>query len=226
MLPQTSDTDSDWCPFLVTQISRSRLTGIKWSVSLALFSSCVFLHRKPQTIIEVDANNVEPLVVDEIQIFAGQRYSFVLNANQPVGNYWIRAQPNVGTTGFDGGINSAILRYAGAPIADPTTASSPSNPMLETNLHALTHPAAPGRPTPDGADVSLVLRFEFDIRDLKFKVNGAPFIPPIVPVLLQILTGTRTAQELMPPGSVYVLPPNKVIEISMPGGSTGSPVSF
>ena len=56
------------------------------------------------------------LAVDSIQIFAGklsflgrnhfrscetlgQRYSFVLHANQPVNNYWIRANPNLGTTG-------------------------------------------------------------------------------------------------------------------------------
>lgn len=35
----------------------------------------------------VEGTNVQPLVVDQIQIFAGQRYSFVLNANQPVDNY-------------------------------------------------------------------------------------------------------------------------------------------
>ena len=31
------------------------------------------------TVIEVDAVNHEPLVVDSIQIFAGQRYSFVVS---------------------------------------------------------------------------------------------------------------------------------------------------
>ena len=39
------------------------------------------------TIIEADSVNTEPLVVDSIQIYAGQRYSFVLNANQQVDNY-------------------------------------------------------------------------------------------------------------------------------------------
>ena len=37
--------------------------------------------------IVVEGTNVQPLVVDQIQIFAAQRYSFVLNANQPVDNY-------------------------------------------------------------------------------------------------------------------------------------------
>jgi iron transport multicopper oxidase len=38
-------------------------------------------------IIEVDGIEHVPNQVDSIQIFAGQRYSFVLTANQPVGNY-------------------------------------------------------------------------------------------------------------------------------------------
>jgi len=36
----------------------------------------------------------------------------------------------------DNGVNSAILRYAGAPIADPTTHNTSSKlPLVETNLH-------------------------------------------------------------------------------------------
>jgi len=172
----------------------------------------------------VDAVNVQPLVVDSIQIFAGQRYSFILNTDQPVSNYWVRALPDVGTQGFAGGVNSAILRYWDAPAADPTTTSSLTNPMVETHLHPLSNPGAPGVPTPGAADVNLSLNITFDFTDLRFSVNGVSFIPSTVPVLLQILSGAHTAQDLLPAGSVYVLPPNKVIEISMPGGSPGSPV--
>ncbi|TFK32861.1 laccase 2 precursor [Crucibulum laeve] len=179
------------------------------------------------TIIEVDGVNVTPLVVDSIQIFAGQRYSFVLTADQDVGNYWIRANPNVGTTGFDGGINSAILRYAGANDTDPTTDQTPnSNPLLETNLHPLENPGAPGTAVSGGADVNLDLEIAFSVTDLQFSINGATFIPPTTPVLLQIMSGAQTAQDLLPAGSVYVLPPNKVVELSIPGGSIGSPHPF
>jgi len=62
------------------------------------------------TIIETDSVNTRPYPVDSLQIFAGQRYSFVLNAVQPIRSYWIRAQPSSGNTGFVGGLNSAILR--------------------------------------------------------------------------------------------------------------------
>ncbi|KAF8076630.1 laccase [Lyophyllum atratum] len=176
-------------------------------------------------IIEVDSVNVTPLTVDSIQIFAGQRYSFVLTANQAAGNYWVRAKPNAGKgVDFTGGINSAILRYSGAAVADPTTTSSLSNPMLETNLHPLTNPGAPGAHNAGGADVSINLAIAF--ANAQFTVNGAHFAPPTAPVLLQIISGARTAQDLLPAGSVYALPPNKVIEISLPGGTVGSPHTF
>ncbi|KAG6859753.1 hypothetical protein C0995_004497, partial [Termitomyces sp. Mi166 len=179
------------------------------------------------TIIEVDGQNVQPLTVDSIQIFAGQRYSFVLEANQPISNYWVRARPNIGNTTFDGGVNSAILRYKWAPIREPNTTQIPnSNPLLETNLYPLDDPAAPGVPTLGAADVSLNLAIAFDFASNKFSVNGASFVPPTVPVLLQILSGAKTAQDLLPPGSIYTLPRNKVIEVSIPGGTTGAPHPF
>ncbi|KAF8880224.1 Cupredoxin [Gymnopilus junonius] len=176
------------------------------------------------TIIEVDSVNVEPLVVDSIQIFAGQRYSFILETNQTVSNYWVRAMPNAGSVTFDGGINSAILRYFGADQVDPTTTQALSNPMVETNLHPLTNAAAPGNST--SADVSLNFAIDFNFAAFQFNINGATFIPPSVPVLLQILSGAQTAQDLLPSGSVYVIPPNAVIEISIPGGSVGNPHPF
>ncbi|KAJ7056509.1 laccase [Mycena amicta] len=183
------------------------------------------------TIIEVDGVNHKPLAVDSIQIFAAQRYSFVLRADQPISNYWIRSNPNLGNTGFAGGINSAILRYVGAPKTDPATnadATGPAltKPLIETNLHPLAPSPVPGQPFPGGADVLLNMNIALDFATLKFTVNGAPFIPPTVPVILQILSGAETAQDLLPPGSVYTLPPNKVIEISIPGGSPGAPHPF
>ncbi|KAF5374015.1 hypothetical protein D9615_009927 [Tricholomella constricta] len=197
-------------------------------VSLACDPNYIFaIDGHSMTIIKVDGVNVEPLTVDSIQILAGQRYSFVLKANQPIGNYWVRAEPNVGTTGFAGGVNSAVLRYLLAPNADPTTTQTPNvNPMLETNLHPLVNAAAPGLPGPGGADVAINLAITFDYDALLFMINGAIFVPPTVPVLLQILSGAQTAQSLLPSGSVYTLPPNKVIELTIPGGSIGSPHPF
>ena len=91
------------------------------------------------TIIEADAVSTQPLTVDSIQIFAGQRYSFVLNANQTKDNYWIRAKPSLGNVVFDDGLNSAILRYDGAEPTEPSVISVPvsTNPLVETALRPL-----------------------------------------------------------------------------------------
>ena len=176
------------------------------------------------TIIEADGELTEPLVVDQIQILAGQRYSVVLVADKPVGNYWIRSLPSISTTGgFDGGVNSAILRYVGAPVADPTTPNTKSkNPMVETNLHALTNPGAPGTPGYGNADINLNLEVTSD--GSKFYVNGVSFQPPTVPVLLQILSGARDPSQLLPNGSVIVLDANKVVELTMSSTGPGAPV--
>ncbi|KAG6916139.1 laccase, multicopper oxidase, benzenediol:oxygen oxidorectuctase [Tephrocybe rancida] len=170
------------------------------------------------TIIEADGENTAPLVVNSLDIYAGQRYSVILNANKLIGNYWIRANPNRGSPGFDGGRNSAILRYKGAPNALPTTTQPKSViPLKEVNLHPLSNPAAPGIPRPGAADVNLNLVTSVNFTTFKYEMNGAPFTPLSVPVLLQILSGTKAAQDLLPKGSVYPLPANKVIEISLPG---------
>jgi iron transport multicopper oxidase len=137
----------------------------------------------------------------------------------------MRALPNVGTQGFSGGVNSAIFRYIGAPNSDPTTNQTTSViPMNETNLHTLTNPGAPGNPVSGGADVNINLAIAFNATELLFTVNGATFQPPTVPVLLQILSGAKTASELLPTGSVYTLPRNKTVELTLPGGAAGSPV--
>ncbi|KAF8956258.1 laccase [Flammula alnicola] len=182
------------------------------------------------TVIEADGESITPVVVDTLEIFPGQRYSVVLNANQPINNYWIRSLPDSGkgnlTLTYDGGLSSAILRYTGAPVADPTTNLTQDNIIDETQLHALVDPAAPGAPTVDGADVNINLALSFDVASQLYSVNGATFEPPSVPVLLQILSGAQSAQNLLPAGSVITLPRNKSISISVPGGVFDGPHPF
>ncbi len=60
---------------------------------------------------------------------------------------------------------------------------------------------------------------------MTFSINGVSFVPPTVPVLLQILSGTQDASDLLPAGSVYGLTGGATIEISLPGGVVGGGVS-
>ncbi|KAL1663623.1 laccase [Schizophyllum commune] len=199
-------------------------------VSLSCDPSFTFaIHGHNMTIIEADGVNTQPLVVDSLEVFAGQRYSVVVHANQRIGNYWIRANPSFGTIGFAGGLNSAVLHYIGASSSEPAevdTEPVSSSPLVETALRPLENPGAPGLPQQGGADVNLNLAIDLTLDPFQFTMNGAPFIPPSLPVLLQVMSGARTAQELLPAGSVYTLPPNQTVEISIPGGSAGAPHPF
>ena len=179
------------------------------------------------TIIEVDGIEVQPVEVDSIPILVGQRYSVVVKADQPVGNYWIRSLSDLPGATFNGGQNMAILRYQGAVDADPTSDAGPYELSFdEGNLHPLINPGAPGIPEIEKADVNLQLPPGFTSQ-LMFTLGNETFVPPTIPVLLQILNGARQASQLLPAGSVYTLPPNKVIEISFPNPAVapGGPVS-
>ncbi|KAH8101261.1 laccase 1 [Cristinia sonorae] len=179
------------------------------------------------TIIEVDGVNHEAHTVDSLDIFAVQRYSFVLKANQPVGNYWIRANPNVGNSGFEGGINSAVLKYVGAPDADPPIPTETgTKPLKEQDLHPLEDPGAPGQAVVGGVDYALNLLFNFMGASGTFAVNNRTFESPSVPVMLQILSGASRPQDLLPADSIFPLPHNATIELSMPAGVLGGPHPF
>ena len=173
-----------------------------------------------QTIIEVDGQNVQPYITSVIQIFAGQRYSFVLTANQLVSNYWIHARPSIGVGTFAGGLNSAILRYTGAPKADPTSRLVPGRiQMDESQLIPLENPGAPGSPMVGAEDVySINLKIRYDFEAQQFHINDGTFTTPTVPVLLQIMNGAKKASDLLPAGSIVALPKNRVVELSMPAG--------
>ncbi|KAE9399013.1 laccase [Gymnopus androsaceus JB14] len=177
------------------------------------------------TIIETDGEYTEPLTVDSIQVFAGQRFSVVVSMTLPINNYAIRANPNEGNTGFEGGINMAILRYAGAAEEDPDwheIANDNPKPFYEQDLHALIDPAAPGEAYIEGADVSLNMILGLDPTTFLFTINGHSWVPPTVPVLLQILSGTYKAAELMPAGSIYPLPLNKSIQLTFSPGTAAA----
>ncbi|KAK1225832.1 laccase, multicopper oxidase, benzenediol:oxygen oxidorectuctase, partial [Marasmius sp. AFHP31] len=171
-------------------------------------------------VIEVDSVSHQVKRADSLKIFAGQRYSLVLKADQPVGNYWIRANPNLGPSGFVNGINSAILRYAGAPAQEPPNPTFTSSaPLNEAQLSPLQNPGAPGNPTRGGTDVAM--HFNFQFAGGRFTLNGKTFTPPTVPVLLQILSGAQTPDKLLPEGMVFPLPRDATVELSFIGGLLG-----
>ncbi|KAK7044111.1 hypothetical protein VNI00_007828 [Paramarasmius palmivorus] len=193
-------------------------------ISMSCESSHIFsIDNHNLTIIEADGQYTEPHTVTTIPLLAGQRYSFILHANQRPGNYWIRSSPDSGPIGYKDGINSAILRYTGAPRREPTSSSATlkTEILREADLHALHNPAAPGVPRPGGADHVITITMGFEL-PAHFYMNGVQWAPPVVPVLTQVLSGAKSAHELLPKGLVYTLPRNKTIEVYYFGGNAPS----
>ncbi|XP_014471746.1 PREDICTED: laccase-4-like [Dinoponera quadriceps] len=65
------------------------------------------------TIIATDGLDIEPKTVDSVTSFAGERYDFILHANQSVGTYWIQVR-GMGGCSETRVQQLAMLRYKGA----------------------------------------------------------------------------------------------------------------
>ncbi|KAF8896582.1 laccase [Infundibulicybe gibba] len=166
-------------------------------------------------VMEFDGIEHNPVPAQNVDVYAAQRVSIILNANQTVGNYWIRAPPTGGSPAanpnFNPALALAILRYKGAPVADPTTVNVAGVKLNEADMHPLIDPGITGSQPPD---VAIVLNIAQPNPPF-FDINGISYVSPSVPVLLQLLSGASKPQDLLP--SVFILPANKTIEISIPG---------
>ncbi|KAF9264305.1 laccase [Marasmius fiardii PR-910] len=169
------------------------------------------------TAIEFDGVEHDPVIAQNVDVFAAQRVSVVLEANQPVDNYWIRAPSTGGTSpDLDPKLIRAVLRYKGAPDVEPTTADTPGPKLNEADMHPIAQ-EAPGKLGSDPADVAFNLAVT-NPNPPFFDINGISFIPPTVPVLLQILSGASAPEDVLPSEQIFWIPPNKTIEVSIPGG--------
>ena len=103
-------------------------------------------------VIATDAFPVEPVEVNRIGIGSGERFDFVLTADQEVGNYWVRVSSEDPACVVPGVPNEfAILRYEGAPNEEPGESFST---ILDNGLFLNPAPLAEG----SAPDVDLLLR--------------------------------------------------------------------
>ncbi|KAJ6523501.1 Cu-oxidase-domain-containing protein [Mycena vulgaris] len=168
-------------------------------------------------VIEADGESLVPHTVNALDLLAGQRYSVVLTANQPIANYWIQA-PFVGGSparnlNQNATLSRAILRYAGAPRADPTTPMSAGpfpGSLVEADLRPLIPQAAPP------ADVNMTLDLEVIAGKAIWTVNNVSFVPPETPTLIKVLEGASTEADFNVTENTFIFPPNKTIQFTFP----------
>ncbi|KAF8524870.1 laccase [Hysterangium stoloniferum] len=178
------------------------------------------------TIIEADGVNHQPYEVSSIGISAGQRYSVVLRATQPIRNYSLVQQPLVLPFLSDNGTEAfAILRYLGAPPSNPTTPQITPSEIGVFQEYKLKPLVSPPPPTAADNKVDMVLAFQPHNGDgsvgaiggaNNWTINGIQYTPPSVPTLLQILSMGANQTGQLPP-DVHVLPPDSVITVHLVG---------
>ncbi|KAF8074135.1 laccase [Lyophyllum atratum] len=179
------------------------------------------------TIIEVDGINHVPLTVDRLMIYAGQRYSVVLNANQPVKNYWIRAPMTLQHSSDNDNLDTddvyAVLHYNGAPSAEPPTTFVASGDTLlqEHLLVPLENPGAPGGNSPPDRTIDLQFQNGVD-GQTEWTFNGIRYESPDIPTLMNIIVnGYATEADFDPSEHTYVLDRDQIIDLVIHGSAGG-----
>lgn len=105
-------------PLEVYQVQQGQQYRFRVIAAGALYPWSISIDNHNLTIIASDGFDIEPQTADSFIINAGERYDFVITADKPIANYWIRAktlESNRNTT------TEAILRYKGATETDPST---------------------------------------------------------------------------------------------------------
>ncbi|KAF7352056.1 hypothetical protein MVEN_01168100 [Mycena venus] len=181
-------------------------------------------------VIETDGIATVPLTVSSFVIHAAQRYSVILTANQTPQNYWIRTPMTLAGSSslLDKENVKGILRYAGAPIADPVTSAlvSPvalknggsANMLQEFQLATLINPGAPGGSAP--ADHVIDLNFDAAGNGI-WEINGIVYTPPDLPTLLKIMNGATVASDFNVSEHTFILTQNEVVELRIHGADHG-----
>ncbi|OIV91406.1 hypothetical protein TanjilG_02024 [Lupinus angustifolius] len=91
------------------------------------------------TIVGSDGNYVKPLKVDYITISPGQTMDVLLEANQPLGQYYMASKVYSSANGveFDNTTTTAIIQYKGNYIPSSTTLSLPSLPASDDTMASI-----------------------------------------------------------------------------------------
>ena len=124
----------------------------------------------------------------------------------------------------DASKNYAVLRYSGAPNADPTTTpgSASGIKLQEVAVVPLENPGAPGLPYNGGVDRMFNLAFTLTSGDgvstgLAWKINGKQYQSPSVPTLLKILSGATNDGDFDPTENALVIRSGETVEINITG---------
>uniref|UniRef100_A0A7G3ARV2 Putative multicopper oxidase n=1 Tax=Lutzomyia longipalpis TaxID=7200 RepID=A0A7G3ARV2_LUTLO len=113
--------ESQYIPLQVYHVAKDK--KFRFRLINAEFLNCpmeMSIDNHTMLVIASDGSEIEPIEIDSLVSYAGERFDFVVHANQKPGNYWIRVKGLMDCDQrFTSAHQVAILRYAGAPEEEP-----------------------------------------------------------------------------------------------------------
>ncbi|RHZ67408.1 hypothetical protein Glove_301g23 [Diversispora epigaea] len=165
--------DSELAKFVFKKDCKYRMRIINTS-GLSSFTFSIDDH--DMKVIEVEGAKTKPYKIKQLSLSVAQRYSVIVDANQPCSNYWMRIKFQKSyhhhKLAMD---NKAIISYEGASHEYPT--SSPCTDKVEKYLEFYLKPLVPC--VPPKCDKLLVFDVEFkkDSKGItRSYVNGSSYI--------------------------------------------------
>ncbi|CAG8629619.1 15279_t:CDS:2, partial [Acaulospora morrowiae] len=175
--------------YKVTKGKKYRFRIINTS-AMAHFTISIDNH--PLKIIEVEGTIVEPVTVEVLSVNIAQRYSVIVDANQPIENYWIRATLsncslpgqfpltiNYNETKIFQNMNiTGILKYEGAPDTLPTSQAYPANESDCTDQDPTTlkpKSLSPSVPTGNATRIPLLIEI-VGVPQLEATINNSSIV--------------------------------------------------
>ncbi|KAJ1548805.1 hypothetical protein HK405_014742 [Cladochytrium tenue] len=135
------------------------------------------------TVVSADFVAVQPYNVTTLGIALGQRYEVIFDADQDIGNYWIRAVPQTTCEGHNNPASiKAILRYDGADTSSDPSSSAYTytdecsditwslEPVLEVPFGTVNGSA--GTLITDDLPTAVAITTVGDISEVKWYLNG------------------------------------------------------
>jgi FtsP/CotA-like multicopper oxidase with cupredoxin domain len=132
------------------------------------------------TVISTDFVAVQPTTVPSIYMTVGQRYDVIINASQPVDNYWLNVTYQTGPCGTTHNpAPAAIVSYSGAPNTNPTTpGTKPADASCADSLSwtpVVTRTAPVSSFSPYGGDTfNTNIQINASIARVFWPVNNSP----------------------------------------------------
>jgi len=195
----TCNSSSTDCGYSVFQVESGKVYRIRAIGSGSLVMMNLRIQNHVLTVVETDGDYIVPKTFPSADINNGESYSFLVKADQPIGNYWIRTSIAYRTN--DGSaIGRAILRYVGAPAALPRKSISPGvDNLMQSMRRARRIKSTTERAVPRTSSRQFILlgTQNFYRGYLRWSVNNISNAAPDTPALLSNAFGTL-AQDRSP----------------------------